>query len=102
MTTVTFEVETEAEPLLVLIRDASLNEVIALKPAGGKKRTGTADVAPGKEALLYCIFAGSPGTKFKVTLSPKEKLKVTGSNPIDSTISSQPPSTARRRFEVLS
>lgn len=103
MATVSFEVETKAEPLLVLSRKGAKNTTVQLAPAGAEKRKGTAEAAVGEKVLLTCIFAGAPGTKYKVTLGPKEKLEVRGSNPIESAIAtSELAGSAHRFFTVRS
>jgi hypothetical protein len=106
MRKVTFEVESEAEPLLIVsTRDAAgqpVNQVVDLKPAGATKRTGSPNLSTDQPHFLTWIFTGNPGTKYKITLEPKEKIKLKRSkNPIESSIStSRFMASGSDRFEV--
>lgn len=91
MPKVTFEVESEAEPLLIVsTRDAAgqpVNHMVDLKPAGATTRTGSLTVPSNQTQFLTWIFTGNPGTKYKITLSPQAKVTIKRSkNPIQSGI----------------
>ena len=91
MPKVTFETDSDAEPLLIVSRHepaGAVNERVNLQPAGVKVRSGSVIVPANEKVVLTWIFVGSPGTKFKITLKPKEKITLTrADNPIESSIS---------------
>lgn len=72
MPKVTFEVESEAEPLLIVsARDAggkTVSRTVDLKPAGATKRTGSLDVPSGQTQFLNWIFTSNPGTKYGASI----------------------------------
>ena len=106
MPKVTFEVESEAEPLLIVsTQDAAgkpVNQIVDLKPAGASTRTGSLTVPSNQTQFLTWIFTGSPGTKYKITLSPQAKITLKRSdNPIVSSIATTHLTTSGSdRFEV--
>ena len=104
MPNVSFEVESEAEPLLIVsTRDAAgrpINQLVGLSPAGAVKRQGSLDVSSNQIHFLTWIFTGTPGTDYKITLSPQAKLKRLKS-PIESSIATTRLMTSGSdRFEV--
>lgn len=109
MPKVTFEVESEAEPLLIVsARDAGghlTNQQVDLIPvdaAKPEKRRGSVTVTSNQLHLLTWIFVGSPGAKYKITLEPKEKITLKRSkNPIESNIATTRTATSGSdQFEV--
>jgi hypothetical protein len=105
MPKITFEVESDAEPLLIVSMEGArtpTNEVIKLTPAGSAKRKGDITVPSDKPVFLMWIFTGSPGKKFKIEIGPKDKIKLKRSNnPIESSIStSRPVNSGSDQFEV--
>jgi hypothetical protein len=107
MPKVTFEVESEAEPLLIVsARDAAgqpVNRLVDLMPAGATKRTGSLTVSSNQTQFLNWIFVGNPGTKYKITLTPQAKVKIRRSkNPIESSIATtRPVASGSDQFEVV-
>ena len=82
--------ESDAEPLLIVSRQGSPNRTVDLQPAGAANRTGSLTIPSNQKHGLTWIFVGSPGAKFKITLTPKDKVTITrSSNPIESSISTQ-------------
>lgn len=107
MPKVSFEVESDAEPLLIVSMEGvgtPTNQVVQLTPAGEAKRKGSVTVPSGKTVFLMWIFTGSPGTKFKITIGPQDKITLKRSkNPIESAIStSRPVNNGSDQFEVKS
>ena len=106
MPKVTFEVESEAEPLLIVSeRDAAgqpVNRLVNLGPAGATKRTGSLTVPSNQTQFLTWIFTGSPGTRYKITLTPQAKITFGRvKNPIESSIATTRFMTSGSdRFEV--
>jgi len=106
MPKVTFEVESEAEPLLILSeRDSAgqpVNRLVDLKPAGATKRTGNLTVPSNQAQFLTWIFTGSPGAKYKITLTSQTKITFGRvKNPIESSIATTRFMTSGSdRFEV--
>lgn len=106
MPRVTFEVESTAEPLLIVsTRDAGgrpSNQRVDLSPAGAERRTGSVTVPSDQTHFLTWIFTGNPGAKYKITLGPESKVTLRQSkNPIESSIATtRPMTTGSDQFEV--
>lgn len=106
MPKVTFEVESKAEPLLIVsTQDAEgrpTNQPVDLRPVDGEKRKGSITVSSNQTHFLTWIFVGNPGTKFKIALEPQGKITLKRSkNPIESSIATTRPATSGSdRFEV--
>jgi hypothetical protein len=107
MPQVTFDVESAAEPLLIVsTQDAGghpTNHQVDLEPVGAERRTGSITVPSSQNHFLTWIFTGNPGTKYKITLEPKDKIALKRSdNPIESSIAtSRFMGTGSDQFEVV-
>ena len=92
METIRFDIETEADPLLVLSHEHSERAIqVGLTPTGPGKFTGLAPVPANTKIFGTALFVGNPGTKYAVTVKPKNKVTGLNPNPQKSAISTSRP-----------
>jgi len=106
MPRVTFEVESTAEPILIVsTRDAEgrpISQQVDLRPVDAGRRTGSITVANRQTHTLTWICTGNPGTQYKITLEPRNRVTLRRSrNPIESRIATtRLMTTGSDQFEV--
>ena len=98
MPKIAFEVDSKAEPLLIVSTNKSgslSNEPVDLQPEGAEKRKGEITLSAGTKGFLTWIFTGSPGAAYSISIKPEARVKLgRASNPIESSIATHRPATS--------